>query len=122
MARSGYVGVTMPKEVQDVLIECGLVSKDEKSFSAWIYDTLYQIANKQKFLLDFAPRLSLAGMSNDSIIIKDQTAKEIRFAEITLKNTNLHCSLDDTDCCSHIHYALVLPDLGKIIKTKSGGK
>lgn len=122
MARTGYVGITIPKDAYDSLKNSGLLKGDEKSFSGWITDLFVSLSNKQKFLDDFSPRLSFVGGSNESLIIKDQTAKESRLSEITIRNNKLHCSLDDNDCCAHIHYALVLPELGKIIKTKNGGK
>jgi hypothetical protein len=48
------------------------------------------------------------------LYIKDHKKNQI--AEITLKNNQLYCSLDEKTDCVHVHYALALPELARLGK------
>ena len=103
--------------VWEAVESSGLV-KNPITFSAWVSQTILDVVGKDKFLKTYAPNLSLASPpSPESLIIRDKSAKGERLAEITIRNRKIWCSLDNSEDCDHIHFALAIPEFGRLVKS-----
>lgn len=99
------------------------------------YDALKSIANKKrwntkdlinsvladtierdKFLQSYAPFLSKVAYEDNVLFIKD--SKLGKTAEVYLRDRMLYCSICESKDCTHIHYALALPEVAKLYLTK----
>ena len=50
-------------------------------------------------------------------LLRDKSAKGERLAEITIRNRKIWCSLDNSEDCDHIHFALAIPEFGRLVKS-----
>ncbi|HXG08133.1 MAG TPA: hypothetical protein VNI77_12500 [Nitrososphaera sp.] len=78
----------------------------------YVNEVLLMNIEKDEFLKDYAPSLSLDAMTETSLFIKD--ARKDRTAEVVIKDSQLVCYLDESNDCDHVHFALALPELGKL--------
>lgn len=91
------------------------VKADAKGVSIvdFVNDLILLNIEKDDFLRKYyGEYLSMVGYHQNSIFVKD--TKKGRTAEIFLKDSKLYCTLDDTDDCIHIHYALAQPEIAKL--------
>jgi len=104
---------TLKKE----FVELGIEKSRGVKFTEWVADELYWSLSKMRFLRRFAPAFAFVGIHENSILIKDDKAQSI--VQITVRGNQLHCNIDKgNDDCLHIHYALALSALGKIVDIK----
>ena len=67
---------------------------------------------KDEFLKTYAPFLSKKSIDGNSVIMKDDKLNKL--VEVTYKDGKFWCDHDEKDCCTHIHFALALPELAKL--------
>lgn len=120
MGRSEYMNLSIRKERYEALkkefVELGIEKSQGVKFTEWVATELYWSLSKKFFLRRFAPALAFVGIHENSILIKDDKAQLI--AQITVRGNQLHCNIDKTNDCLHIHYALASSALGKIVDIK----
>ena len=81
------------------------------SLRKFVNEILRMSIEKNEFVHRIAPRLSPIELQPDSILLRDDSSKKTRFAQIVIRNEKLWCDLDDTHDCEHVRYALMLPEL-----------
>lgn len=88
--------------------------KTNLSFTKWISEYILMNLERDEFLRIYAPFLEKIGISDNRITIRD--SKMEKLTDVFLKDEKLFCSLDESDDCIHIHFALALPELGRLKK------
>jgi len=78
----------------------------------YINELLAMNIEKDAFLKKYAPFLEKVGLRDNVLLLKDNKLHE--YVEIFLKNEKLYCAEDESANCIHIHFALALPELGRI--------
>ncbi len=61
-------------------------------------------------MLREAQFISLVGLNDDTVILKDMRKNE-RLIEVQVRNRNLKCISEDTFDCIHVGFALALPEV-----------
>lgn len=116
MPDPGRKSLTVLKEVHAKAMEKYEIEKSsnktESSFIKWFSDYVMMNLERDEFLKDYAPYLEKIGYSNNMLTIRDHKVNNI--TDIFMKDGRLYCSLDETDDCMHIHFALALPELSKL--------
>lgn len=79
----------------------------------YVNDTILQSVEKEAFLKTYAPHIEKIS-TGDTIILRDNKIKKI--VEIYLKDAKLYCTNDEGHDCIHVHFALGMPEVGKIKK------
>lgn len=107
--RSDIITVDIERPLHEKLTK----SADAKNISLrkFVNETLRMDVEKIEFMSRIAPKLSMIEAQSDSILIRDESAKKTRFAQIVIRNEKLWCDLDDSHECEHVRYALTLPEL-----------
>jgi hypothetical protein len=117
MPRKEYQNLSLKKERYELLrkeFENLRIEKNHGiSFTEWVDNELFMSVAKSHFLKRFAPALALVGIHEDSLLVKDDRTQSI--SQITISNNKLFCSSDKGNDCSHIHYAMMLSALGRIV-------
>jgi len=67
---------------------------------------------KDEFLKMYAPHLSRRDIIDNCLIIWDDMRRKT--AEVWLREQNLFCELCQQDDCIHVHFALAIPEVGKL--------
>lgn len=88
--------------------------KTNLSFTKWVSEYLLMNLERDEFLRIYSPSLEKIGIHNNRITIRDN--KLDKLTDVFLKDEEFFCSLDETDDCIHIHFALALPELGRLKK------
>ena len=79
----------------------------------YVNETILQNVEKDAFLKTYAPPIKKIS-TGDTIILRDIKIKKI--VEVYLKEGKLYCSNDEGHDCIHIHFALGLPEVGRLKK------
>lgn len=120
MGRSDYMNLSIRKERYEKLkkefVELGIEKSHGMKFTEWVANELEMAISKIWFLKRFAPVLSFVGIHENSILIKDDKTQAI--AQITVRGNQIHCNIDKSNDCMHIHYAFMLSALGEIVDIK----
>lgn len=83
-------------------------------FASFIADSAI-MELERKNLLREAYRISLVGLHDDTIFLKDHGKKE-RFIEVKIRDKRLYCLEDDnSEECIHVGFALALPEVRKAL-------
>lgn len=83
-----------------------------KTFNGFVNELLSDVIDKDKFLQQYAPMLSLVGHSYNVLFIRD--AKRQALAEIYRHKDKIKCTLCNTFDCEHVHFALAIPEVAKL--------
>ncbi len=110
--RVGIVTVDIEKHLYEKIATES--NKENLSIRKFVNQIIEEKFEKDQFLNNISPKLSLIEFTEESILIRDETAKKSRFAEIIIKNEKLWCSLDEKENCSHVRFAFMLPGLVKL--------
>lgn len=117
MPPNNFKNISVTSAIHDKIGEIPEVKSKAITHSHWVRNLVDDVMIKKKFFNEvYAPKLSLISVEEDSILIRDDSAKSTRLAEIKLHNNKFSCSLDDGTTCLHIQYALILPEIGKVIR------
>jgi len=108
-ARANIVPVDIDKIIYKQISK--KAEKKNKSIRKFVNELLELSLSKDEFVQRIAPRLSPIELQPDSILLRDDSLKKTRFAQIVIRNEKLWCDLDDTHDCEHVRYALMLPEL-----------
>lgn len=112
--RDGYRRIPIKETIFNKAQEYYTKSKSEYAFSRWISEQLLMNLEKYEFLRIYAPYISLVGIHDNELFLKDE--KEDRIIEVVLQDYRLYCRYCEKDDCMHVHYTLALPELGKLIQ------
>ena len=97
-----------------------IAKENNRPIKDFVNELLLMNIEKDNFLKSYAPYLSKAGSHENSLYIKDHNVN--RTAEVILKDHTLFCILDNSKNCIHVHFALALPELGKLNIKKPAAK
>lgn len=108
--------------VNQVLYELGmaLAKKKNTPLTTYVSDLLAMRISKDHIIERVKPFLSLDSVGENALYIRDYRSQDtiapviVRYADDKDETVILHCSLDKSDECVHVAYALGLPELGKI--------
>ncbi len=78
----------------------------------YVNDSLELAVAKDEFLKMYAPHLSKRDIIDNCLIIWDDMRRKT--AEVWLREQNLFCELCQQDDCIHVHFALAIPEVGKL--------
>ncbi len=81
-------------------------------FTNFVNELLLMNVEKDAFLRKYAPKLAKVAYEDNILFIKDFELD--RTVEIYLRDHHLYCNLDNSKDCVHIHYALALPEVGRL--------
>lgn len=81
-----------------------------------INTVLAEAIERDRFLQSYAPYLSKIGYEDNVLFIKD--SKLGKTAEVYLRDRSLYCNICESKDCTHIHYALALPEVSKLYLRK----
>lgn len=84
-----------------------------KDTGGYVNDLLEYILDKDEFLKVYAPSISLIGIQDNVIFLKDNNLKN-NIIEIYLKDRELYCQYDKKQDCKHIKYAFAIPEIAKL--------
>ena len=107
--RGDIITVDIERTIHQQLLS--IAKTRDLSLRKLVNEILLSNIEKDQFIKSIAPKFSLIEFTEDSILIRDKYAKKTRFAEITIKNEKMWCSLDEDSVCGHIHFALMFPEL-----------
>ncbi|HJW20514.1 MAG TPA: hypothetical protein VJ571_08175 [Candidatus Nitrosotalea sp.] len=79
----------------------------------YVNEIILQNVEKDEFLKNYAPYIEKIS-TGDTIILRDNKIKTI--VEVYLKEGKMHCSNDEGRDCIHVHFALGLPEVGRLKK------
>ena len=83
-----------------------------KTFNGFVNELLSDFIDKDQFLQQYAPALSLEGHSYNVLFIRD--AKRQALAEIYRHDKRIKCTLCNKFDCEHVHFALAIPEVAKL--------
>lgn len=108
------ITVEIFKETYDVMKS----SAERKRWNTkdYINTILREAIERDKFLQAYAPYLLKVGYEDNILFIRD--SKMAKTAEIYLRDRMLYCNICESKDCSHIHYALALPEVAKLYLRK----
>ncbi|MCS6768762.1 MAG: hypothetical protein NZ888_06335 [Candidatus Nitrosocaldus sp.] len=110
----GYKRIPIKIEIYNKIKEEHKIRNIEYSVSRWVSDLLLMNIEKYEYLRLYAPYISYKGVHENELFLRDE--KLDRIVEVVLKDRTLFCRYCNKDDCIHIHYALVLPELGRLVK------
>lgn len=106
----GYRNVPLRRNLVSYLMDKWTDKKERdpertnKEFGGYINDLLDKLIQKDKYVLQEYPTMSVFGVQDDVMYIQD-TRIVGRFVDIRIKNGKLYCDYDKDDCCDHIFFA-----------------
>ena len=83
-------------------------------------DIIMEEISKIKTSGTYAPKIEKISIDYDRVILKDNTKN--RIAEIVIQKDKLFCQLCDENDCTHVGFALSLPDVYEMIYSKKLAK
>lgn len=104
------VTVEIYKDTYDIMKKTAEENRYETK--TYINEILVMNIEKDQFLKKYAPYLEKVGFRDNVLILKD--SKKVEYIEVFLKNDKLYCSADEDKDCMHIHFALAMPELGRL--------
>lgn len=101
--------------IKDDVYEKAKTKAAEKGLTLvdYVNETISLSVEKDAFLKTYAPHLEKIS-TGDTIILRDNKIKKI--VEVYLKDAKMHCTNDESHDCIHIHFALGLPEVGRLKK------
>lgn len=116
---TGYVPVqirpALAKKLEKRRVEAAKKFPDTpEKFGTYVNDLLTDVLDKDDFLQKFAPMLSLDGYNNNMLFIRDETKKAR--VEIYRHDNKIKCAFDDSFDCEHVHFALAIPEIAKMLR------
>lgn len=117
MVRRGgkeVITVEIFKETYDVMKS--VAGKKRWNTKDYINSILKEAIERDKFLQAYAPFLLRVGYEGNVLFIKDSKIRKT--AEIYLRDRALYCNICESKDCTHIHYALALPEIAKLYLRK----
>lgn len=112
------ISVEILKETYDVMK--ANAEKKHWNTKEYINAVLMDLIERAKFLQSYAPSLSKVGYENNILFIRD--AKLSKTAEVYLRDRALYCNVCESKDCVHIHYALALPEVVRLVLRKPSRK
>jgi hypothetical protein len=116
LPKAGQKTVTMSGKPLKILEQRYQSEKEKRpnlSFAAFVSESALMELERRNILKE-AQFLSLAGSSDDIVIIKD-TRKNGRLFEVQVRNKKLKCITDNDFECIHVGFALALPEVRKAL-------
>jgi hypothetical protein len=110
------ITVEIFKETYDLMKS--VAEKKRWNTKEYINAVLRDAIEREKFLRVYAPYLLRIGQEQNTLFIKDSRMR--RTAEIHLRDRRLFCSVCHSRDCTHIHYALAVPEIAKLYLRKPG--
>lgn len=101
--------------IKDDVYEKAKTKAAEKGLTLveYVNETILQSVEKDAFLKSYAPYIEKIS-TGDTIILRDNKIKKI--VEVYLKEGRMYCTNDEGHDCIHIHFALGLPEVGRLKK------
>lgn len=108
--------------VDQVLYELGMQIAQKKNtpLTTFVSELIAMRVSKDHIVERVRPFLSLDSVGENALYIRDYRSQDtiapviVRYADDKDETVILHCSLDKSDECVHVAFALGLPELGKI--------
>ena len=90
-----------------------------QSIRAYVNELLLMNVEKDEVIRAIAPSLSYNGMSSDkkALFIADTRHPDVTI-EITRRDSELRCSFHKSADCEHVHFALAIPEVAKLVLRK----
>lgn len=107
--RLGIITVDIEENLYKQITE--KAEKQNLSIRKFVNQLIEKNFEKEDFLKLVSPKISILSIEQDGFVLRDDTAKKSRLAEIKIRNGKLWCDLDEKNVCDHIHYVLMLPDI-----------
>lgn len=82
----------------------------------YLNELLEQMLEKEQFIKQIAPYLSIDSYQDDRLVLKDM--KERKVIDVYLKGSELQCEFHNSTDCIHTKYVWSRPELGQIAKKK----
>lgn len=86
--------------------------RKRRNTKEYINSILKDAIDRDKFLQAFAPSLMRVGYEGNILFIKD--SRMGKTAEVYLRDQTLYCNICESNDCTHIHFALALPEAAKL--------
>ncbi|HEY1211618.1 MAG TPA: hypothetical protein VGE82_01605 [Nitrososphaera sp.] len=88
--------------------------KENTSFSGFVTGMMQETMAKYEAFAKHAPFLEKFAIEQDRVIIKDN--KRDRIVEVTVRNGELQCLLDERTDCIHIGFVYSMPEIYTVLK------
>lgn len=93
------------------------VNRPTLKFASFIAESALMELDRKNILKE-AQYISLVGINDDMVILKD-ARKNGRFFEVQIRGKKLACITEDNDEeCIHVGFALALPEVRKVLANK----
>jgi len=89
------------------------------SLRQYVNDLLYLLVKKGDFIKKYCPGIYLDTTGSNSLYLKDYRQADgtkSKTAEISIRDNKVHCSLDESNDCIHIHFAYCLPEISVLLR------
>lgn len=70
--------------------------------------------DKEEFIQKSFPYMSVISISQDYMVLRDDSPKGGGFKEVHLKDHQLYCDQDKSFNCDHVHYVYALPEVASL--------
>ncbi len=112
MVKQDIVPVDIKREIYNEVSK--VAELNGISLRKFVNEMLDLDVQKKSFLQKIAPKMNFVELTEESILLRENNAKQVRYYQITIRNKKLWCDVDDKPDCSHIHYVLMLPEIVKL--------
>ena len=122
MPKPGFKSITVSENVYRKFFNAYAKNKKElefkgiTSFSGYLTSMMEEMMKRYEANDLQAPFMEKILIDHDSVILKDN--KKNRIVEISLRNNELQCLLDDRNDCVHVGFVYSLPELYFMLKPK----
>ncbi len=110
--RGGKEVITVEIFRETYQIMKSVAEKKRWNTKQYINSVLKDAIDRDKFLQAYAPFLLKVGYEGNILFIKD--SKLGKTAEVYLREQQLYCNICESGDCTHIHYALALPEAARL--------
>jgi len=83
------------------------------SIRKFVNEILNKEIENDIFLKRILPALSLIQITENDILLRDESSKTVKIIQITLQNDMYWCDKDHSNNCQHIRYVMILPECVK---------
>ncbi|MGI0025261.1 MAG: hypothetical protein ACREA4_08975 [Nitrososphaera sp.] len=108
------ITVEIFKETYDAMKT--VAERNRWNMKDYINSVLREVIERNRFLQAYAPYLLKVGCEGNILFIKD--SKLGKTSEIQLRDRTLFCNICESKDCTHIHYALALPEVTRLYLPK----
>lgn len=115
MPKPGFKSITVSENVYRRFFDAYAKNKKElefkgiTSFSGYLTSIMEEMMKRYEAIGLHVPFMEKILIDHNSVIIKDN--KKNRIVEISLRNNELQCLLDDRNDCVHVGFVYSLPEL-----------